>query len=93
MKITSPDPNYTARYVGTKLECYFEEQLVATIKVKSILDARATLNDWARLKISIEDLVYFQQISKEYVGCTVDDIQYAEDGKTVLINGKQIENI
>ena len=93
MKITSPDPNYTARYVGTKLDCYFDDQLMATIKVKSILDARATLNDWSRLKISIEDLIHFQQVAKEYVGCTVDDIKYAEDGKTVLINGKPIEHI
>lgn len=84
---------YTARYVGTKLDCYYNDHLKATIKVASILDARATLNDWARLKINLEDLVYFQQVSKEYVGCTVDDIKYAEDGKAILINGKPIERI
>jgi len=93
MKITSPNPKYYAQYVGTKLDCYYDDELMTTIKVKSILDARTTLNDWARLEINIEDLLHFQQIAKEYVGCTVDDIKYAEDGKTVLINGKQIEHI
>ena len=93
MKITSSDPNYTARYIGTTLECYFNGKLMATLTVKSIIDARATINDWARLKINIDDVVYFQQVAKEYVGCTVDDIKYAEDGKTVLINGKKIEHI
>jgi len=93
MKITSSDPNYTGRYVGTSLDCYFEEQLMTTIKATSIIDARAIINDWARLKINIDDVVYFQQVAKEYVGCTVDDIKYAEDGKTVLINGKKIEHI
>ena len=93
MLITSPDPKYTAKYVGTRMHCYYSDQLMGTIVAKSILDARTTLNDWARLKINIEDVVYFQQIAKEYVGCTVDDIQYAADGKTVLIHGKKIEHI
>jgi len=93
MLITSIDPKYKAQYIGTKLHCYCDEQLMATIKVRSILEARTTINDWARLKISIEDVVYFQQVAKEYVGCTVDDIKYAEDGKTIFINGKQLEQI
>lgn len=93
MLLTSPDPMYKAHYVGTQLHCYCDNELVASIKVRSILDARVTLNDWARLKIKLEDVVHFQQIAKEYIGCTVDDIEYAADGKTILINGKKLENI
>lgn len=93
MLITTPNPKYKAQYVGTKLSCYHNDRLMATIKVKSILDARAILNDWARLNISIEDVVHFRKIAKNFVGCTVDDIRYAADGETVLINGKQVEHI
>lgn len=93
MHLSSPDPKYTAQYVGTKLNCYYDNQLMATIKTKSILDARTTLSDWARLKISIEEVVHFREIVKEYVGCTIDDVKYAEDGKTILINNKPIEQI
>jgi len=93
MLITSSDPKYKAQYAGTTLHCYHNDILVTAVKVRSVLEARSILNDWARLKISIEDVIYFQQIAKEYVGCTIDDVRYADDGKTVLINGKQIENI
>lgn len=93
MLITCPDPKYKAQYVGTQMTCIYDDEPIKTLTVKSIGEARTTLNDWARLKISIDDIVYFQKLASQYVGCSVDDIQYSDDRKTVLINGKQIEHI
>ena len=94
MKLTAnADKDYTAIFTGSKMQFFIKGQLQATLEVRTIKQARDTLNAWARLKVSISDVMNFQKVSEKYVGCTVDDVAYTSDGKSYTVLGKPVEKI
>ena len=94
MKITSVhDVDYTANFHKYKAEFYFKGEFQTTIDTRTLQQVKETLNNWARLKIPVDDILAFQKVSKSFVGCTVDDVQYSSDDKSFTINGKKIEYI
>lgn len=94
MKITSVhDANYTANFQRYKADFYLKGTFQITIDIRTLQQVKEILNDWARLKISIVDVMAFQKVSKSFVGCTVDDVKYSPDGESFTVNGKKIECI
>lgn len=94
MRITaSCDPDYTANFVCMKMEFFYQGSLKATLDIRTIKHATETLNDWARLKIDLADVLAFQKIADMYIGCSVDDVKYNYDGTSFIINGKPLELI
>lgn len=94
MKVTSVhDTDYTVDFHGYKAKFYLKNQLQTTIDARTLQQAKELLNNWARLKIPVSDVLAFQDISKSFVGCTIDDVQYSSDGKSFIVNGKKVESI
>jgi hypothetical protein len=94
MRIASVnDAAYTAKYHQFKAEFYYKDTLQTTIEITTLQLVKETLNNWARLKIPVADIFAFQSVSKSFVGCTIDDVQYTPDRKSFTIKGKEIEHI
>ena len=94
MKITSVhDADYTANFHKYKAEFYLKGTLQIRVEARTLQQVKETLNNWSRLKIPVDDVLAFQKVSKSFIGCTVDDVQYSSDGKSFTINGKRMEYI
>ena len=72
---------------------YLKGTLQIRVEARTLQQVKETLNNWTRLKIPVDDVLAFQKVSKSFIGCTVDDVQYRSDGKSFTINGKRMEYI
>lgn len=85
--------DYSANYTGTRMLFFYKGELQCELDIRSRLQARQMLADWARLKIPPPQVKFYQDLVKGYVGATVDDVTITEDGKSYCINGKPVANI
>ena len=75
------------------MQFFYREILQCELEIRTHEHARRVLADWSRLKIPPTQVIQYQALAKQYVGATVDDITLTEDGKSYLINGKEISTI
>jgi len=81
------DSDYTAEHKGIKQKFFYKKQFQCELEVRTYREARKMLDDWARLKIPPPQIKRYQELIKNYVGATVDDVTLGEDGE-YYINGK-----
>lgn len=84
--------DYTARHIGIRMQFFYKKELQCELEIRTQAQARAMLNDWARLQIPPAQVKVYQELVTGYVGARIDDVTVGEDG-TFFINGKSIEVI
>lgn len=92
MWISKTNPDYAASHVGIRMRFFYKQRLQSELEVRKNSTARKLLEDWARLRISPEQVQQYQRLTCNYVGATVDDVTIGQDGE-YYINGKSVETI
>jgi hypothetical protein len=92
MWITSSDSDYAMNQTGIKVQFFYKKELQCELEIRTNMQARKILEDWARLKISPIQVKYYQELIKGYIGAQVDDVTVGKDGKYYL-KGKGLAEI
>ena len=84
--------DYTAKHIGIRMKFYYKQEFQCELEIRTYAQAKKMLADWARLKLPPAQIKAYQELVKNYVGATVDDVKIGRDGK-YYINGKSVDEI
>jgi len=93
MWVASNNSDYAAKQIGIKMQFFYKQEFQCELEIRTYTQARKMLEDWARLEIPPAQVKLYQELIKNYVGATVDDVSIGKDGSTLYINGKSLDSI
>ena len=82
--------DYQAKYLGSTMQFFYKQEFQGELEVSSDSQARRLLADWARLQIPPQQVQFYQEVIRHYIGAKVDDISIDQSGEYVIY-GRSVE--
>lgn len=88
MRITSSyDARYSLRWTSVYSDIFYDGEFVGRADASSIEEAKKIFEVVALGKVSLQDVIHFNDVTREMIGVDLSAMSYSNDRRQILYNG------